>query len=152
MSDLHETITVSELRRRIDEAGNLSKFLMELHKKGRKIRVEVRPDDVDSLPTSSDILYAHYIIPIYVGRGGNMNLYSANPGGRTPRTTGLGYKNAKTAKRTVHKISGKSLQYQKQALGTMFYRAKHHTRRTRGMKNAMRIFKKRLAALDMNAK
>lgn len=149
MSVSQETITVSELKRRINGAGNLAKFLVELHKVGRKILVEVQPDELDALPTSPDILYSRYIIPIYMAHGGNMNLYSVNPGGRAPKVSGLGYKNTRTARRTVRKVSGKSQQYQKQALGTMFFRAKHHTRRTRGMKNAMRIFKKRLANLGM---
>ncbi|NBR60186.1 hypothetical protein EB118_19020 [bacterium] len=147
-----ERINVSELRRRIEDAGNLRNFLMKLHREGRKLHVEVRPEDLDSLPTSSNILYARYIIPIYLGHGGDMELYSPNPGGRSPQTKGLGYKNAKTARRSVQKVSGKSRKYQKQALGTMYYRAKHHTRRTRGMKNAMIVFKKRLVNLGMNTK
>jgi hypothetical protein len=147
-----ETIGVAELKRRIEETDGMRNFLMKLHREGRKIRVEVLPEDLDSLPTSSDLLYERYIIPIYLRKGGNMNLYSPNPGGRLPQTTGLGYKNAAKARKSVRSVASKSRRYQKQALGTMYYRAKHHTRRTRGMKNAMGVFKKRLANLGMTIK
>jgi len=67
-------------------------------------------------------------------------LYNNNPRGK-PITSGTGYKNAKSARKTLKLISTKPTIYQKQVVTTMFYRAKHHKYQTEDMKNAMKIYK-----------
>jgi hypothetical protein len=43
---------------------------MKLYREGKKLRVEVKPDELDDMPLSSSILYTRTIIPIYIGKGG----------------------------------------------------------------------------------
>lgn len=65
------TISVAELKKRITDAGgNLDDFVMKLYREGKKLRVEVKPDELNDMPGSSSILYTRTIIPIYIGKGG----------------------------------------------------------------------------------
>lgn len=66
-------------------------------------------------------------------------LYNNNPRGK-PVTSGTGYKNAASARRTLKLIGKKSPTYQKQVVTTMYYRAKHHKYQTEDMKEAMRVY------------
>lgn len=69
----------------------------------------------------------------------NMSLYSDyHP---TKSMSGLGFKNAETAKKTIKKIKNKSITYQKQVVDTMIGRAKYHPYQTDNMKDAIQIFK-----------
>jgi hypothetical protein len=68
-----------------------------------------------------------------------------------PKTSkkGLGFKNKEIAIHTVNIIKNKPLNYQKQVILTMYYRAKHHPHQTEDMLKAMKVFKK---WLDKNIK
>ena len=70
-------------------------------------------------------------------------LYDPNPRGK-PRISGLGFESAKKAQETLKKIEKMSKNYQRQVITTMYYRAKHHPHQTKKMKNAMKIYKRRL--------
>ena len=70
-------------------------------------------------------------------------LYNDNPRG-SPLTQGTGFASAKKARKTLKIIKRKPKLYQKQVITTMYYRAKHHPHQTRGMRNAMKVFKKYL--------
>lgn len=61
-----------------------------------------------------------------------------------PKTTvkGLGFKDEKTAIQTIKLIKNKPLNYQKNVINTMYYRAKYHPNQTQNMRKAMKIFKK----------
>lgn len=67
-------------------------------------------------------------------------LFDDNPRGR-PRLAGLGYGNAKRARRSVRRLRTMPYSYQIQAAQTMYYRAKFHARQTAGMRDAMRIYR-----------
>lgn len=62
-----------------------------------------------------------------------------------PKTTlqGVGFKDADTAIRTIHKVesSKKSDHHKYLIIHTMYYRAKYHPHQTKEMKEAMKIFK-----------
>jgi hypothetical protein len=83
----------------------------------------------------------------------NMSLYSDyHP---ASSVSGLGFKNAVTAKRTIRTIKNKKVVYQKQVIDTMIGRAKHHPHQTSKMRNAIRIleqYKKKLASSNHNRK
>ena len=72
----------------------------------------------------------------------NKDLYSDN----NPETTikGFGFKNKEKAEETVEKLKKNkfSITYIKQVIITMYYRAKHHPKRTKDMEDAMKVFKK----------
>lgn len=68
-------------------------------------------------------------------------LYNDNPRGK-PRTRGTGYGTAQRARKTLKLLRGKDTGYQKQVVGTLFYRAKYHKFQTEGMRNAMKVFRK----------
>jgi hypothetical protein len=53
---------------------------------------------------------------------------------------GTGYANKKKALETLKIIKGEPIVKQKQIVITMYYRAKHHQNRTRGMLEAMKTF------------
>jgi hypothetical protein len=72
-------------------------------------------------------------------------LFNDNPRGK-PRTPGTGYGSAEKARKTLKLLKGKPFAYQRQVVGTLYYRAKYHKYQTRGMKNAMGVFKKWLDA------
>ena len=74
------------------------------------------------------------------GRQGRQ-LFNDNPRG-SPRTKGTGYGTAERARKTLKLLKGKPETYQKQVVGTLFYRAKYHKYQTSGMRNAMAIYKK----------
>ena len=67
-------------------------------------------------------------------------LFNDNPRGQ-PRLAGLGYGNAKRARRSVRRLRAMPYAYQIQAGQTMYYRAKHHAHQTAGMRDAMRIYR-----------
>ena len=60
-----------------------------------------------------------------------------------PATTlhGTGFKDAATAKRTVHLVSCRSLTYQMQTINTMLCRARGHPHPTAGMRDAIEVFR-----------
>jgi hypothetical protein len=73
-------------------------------------------------------------------------LFNDNPRGR-PRTKGIGYGTAKKAKNSITRLKGKSKTYKRQIATTMYYRAKHHKYQNKGMRNAMKVWKKYLNKL-----
>lgn len=78
----------------------------------------------------------------------NNDLYTDN----NPKTTikGLGFKDEEKAKETLKIIKSKDLIYQKRAVITMYYRAKHHPHRTKNMEKAMKIFEKWMKKNNIN--
>jgi hypothetical protein len=73
-------------------------------------------------------------------------LFNDNPRGR-PRTKGIGYGTAKKARNSITRLKGKSKTYKRQVATTMYYRAKHHKYQNKGMRNAMKVWKKYLNQL-----
>lgn len=59
----------------------------------------------------------------------------------TPRIKGTGYGTRKKALDTIHKLKGKPRGLQMQIAQTMYYRAKYHKNQTKGMRNAMKIYR-----------
>ena len=51
-----------------------------------------------------------------------------------------GFKDEKTALKTLNLVSKRSLRYQFDVINTMYNRAKYHPNRTKDMENAMKIF------------
>ena len=51
-----------------------------------------------------------------------------------------GFKDIKTALRTIKLVSTRSLKYQFDVINTMYNRAKYHPNRTKDMEEAMKIF------------
>ena len=58
-----------------------------------------------------------------------------------PRVSGTGYGSSLKARKTLKKIRGRSRALQRQIITTMYYRAKYHKYQTRGMRNAMKVYK-----------
>jgi hypothetical protein len=54
---------------------------------------------------------------------------------------GTGFKDIKTAQKTIKLVEKRSLKYQYDVINTMFNRAKYHPNQTVDMKEAMKIFK-----------
>lgn len=71
---------------------------------------------------------------------GNLDLYSPNKPGKYPRVK-TGFKDVKTARKTLKNISTYPKTYQKQVVITMYNRAKYHPHRTKEMESGMRVFK-----------
>ena len=71
-------------------------------------------------------------------------LFDPNPRG-FPITKGTGFSNAAKARKTLKLIKSKPKKYQTQVITTMYYRAKHHPNQTKGMRNAMKVFKEKLS-------
>lgn len=82
-------------------------------------------------------------------KGGDMNLYTDNKPHTTLKNTG--FKDKKTAIKTLKLIEKRSIVYQKTLVNTMYYRAKHHPNKTRDMNEAITIFQKWLT-LNKNKK
>jgi N-glycosylase/DNA lyase len=61
--------------------------------------------------------------------------------GKTPKIR-LRYGTANRARKTIKKLKKQPLSYQLQGAHTMYYRAKYHKHQTKGMKDAMKIYKK----------
>lgn len=59
-----------------------------------------------------------------------------------PKTTikGTGYKDKKTALKTLELIKNKSIQYQFLLINVLYQRAKHHKNQTKNMIDAMNVF------------
>ena len=80
-------------------------------------------------------------------QGGDMGLYADNPPGKKPRVPGTGYGTRKKALQTLDLLKGKPTGLKKQIATTMYYRAKHHARQTRNMREAMKVFHRYLKTL-----
>ncbi len=79
--------------------------------------------------------------------GGDRGLYADNPRGRKPRVPGTGYGTRKKALKTIKLLKGKPNGLKRQIATTMYYRAKHHARQTKNMRNAMKVYRKYLKTL-----
>jgi hypothetical protein len=77
-------------------------------------------------------------------------LFNDNPRGR-PRLAGLGYGTGAKARASISRLRSMPRAYQMQAATTMFYRAKHHARQTRGMRAAQRLYGRFLRTLKRRA-
>ena len=70
-----------------------------------------------------------------------LSLYSDD----NPKTTikGFGYKNKQKAIDTIELVekTNRGINYKFQVINTMYYRAKHHKRKTKDMEEAMKVFK-----------
>ena len=88
---------------------------------------------VDKMPMSK-VLKNKKIKPI------NLSLFSDY----NPKTTtyGLGFKNKEKALYTIRTIKNRDLKYQVNVVATMLGRAQKHPNQTKGMKEAIMIFKK----------
>jgi hypothetical protein len=75
-----------------------------------------------------------------------MAIFNDNPKGKKPRIR-LGYGTANRARRSIKLLKKQPKQYQVQAAHTLYYRAKYHKYQTKGMKNAMKIYRKFLQTL-----
>jgi hypothetical protein len=80
-------------------------------------------------------------------RSSGHQLFNNNPGGREPRVKGLGYGTAERARRSVTRVRGLPRGYQRQALGTLYYRAKYHKYQTNNMRAAAKVLKTALQKL-----
>ena len=80
-------------------------------------------------------------------RSSGHQLFNNNPGGREPRVKGLGYGTAERARRSITRVKGLPRGYQRQALGTLYYRAKYHKYQTENMRAAAKILKSALQNL-----
>jgi hypothetical protein len=67
-------------------------------------------------------------------------LFNNSPRG-SPRVKGTGYGSQKKARKTLRLLKGNPKGLRKQIIRTMYYRAKYHKYQTRGMKNAMKVYK-----------
>ena len=67
-------------------------------------------------------------------------LFNNSPRG-SPRIKGTGYGSRAKARKTLRLLRGKPKGLRKQIIRTMYYRAKYHKYQTRGMKNAMKVYK-----------
>jgi len=72
-------------------------------------------------------------------------LFNNNPKGRSKIKAQYG--TAERARQTLKRLKGKPSAYQRQVATTMYYRAKHHKYQTKGMKNAMKIYRSFLQKL-----
>ncbi len=75
-----------------------------------------------------------------------MALFNDKPFGKKPRIR-LGYGTRTKAKASVKKLKKYPRQYQFQAAHTLYHRAKYHKYQTKGMKNAMKIYKQFIETL-----
>ena len=124
-------------------------FIETVNKNKINIKMGMLPDNTD------DILSLDFFINYRFGEnpthilyfekndkkqeGGDMNLYSPNRLGKTPRVK-TGFSNKKIAKQTIKNIEKYDKNYQKQVVITMYNRAKFHPYRTKFMVEAMNIF------------
>jgi len=72
-------------------------------------------------------------------------LFNDNPKGKSKVKAQYG--TAERARQTLKRLKGKPSAYQRQVATTMYYRAKHHKYQTKGMKNAMKIYRSFLQKL-----
>ncbi len=75
-----------------------------------------------------------------------MGVFNDNPKGKKPRLK-LQYGTANGARRSVRLLRSQPLLYQTQAGHTLFHRAKYHKHQTKGMKDAMKVYKRFLQTL-----
>ena len=128
---------------------------------GRSVIVHADPDDYgqgnheDSKTTGhSGARIACGVIgrqdPCAIQGGANgTQLFNDNPSGKS-RLKGLGYGTRKRALNSVRRLKKMPRAYQHQAATTMYYRAKYHKYRTKGMKNAMEVYGSFLNTLKRN--
>jgi TolA-binding protein len=71
-----------------------------------------------------------------------------------PKSTvhGTGYKNKETAEKTLLLIQKKTKKYQFLIINVLYQRAKYHKHQTKGMKDAMKVFRKWLNQYDKDKK
>ena len=65
----------------------------------------------------------------------------------TRKKSHLHYGNASRAKQTIRYLKGRPKGEQVQGAKAMYYRAKFHAQQTKGMRNAMKIYRKFLQTL-----
>ena len=75
-----------------------------------------------------------------------MAVFNDNPPTKKPKLR-LGYGTANRARRSVKLLKTQPKQYQSQASHTLYYRAKYHKYQTKGMRNAMKIYRKFMKTL-----
>ena len=75
-----------------------------------------------------------------------MAVFNDNPPTKKPKLR-LGYGTANRARRSVKLLRKQPKQYQTQAAHTLYYRAKYHKYQTKGMRNAMKIYRKFMKTL-----
>jgi hypothetical protein len=75
-----------------------------------------------------------------------MAIFNDNPKDKRPRIR-LGYGTGNRARQSIKLLKKQPKQYQSQVAHTLYYRAKYHKYQTKGMKNAMKIYKKFLQTL-----
>lgn len=75
-----------------------------------------------------------------------MAVFNDNPPTKKPKLR-LGYGTANRARRSVKLLKTQPKQYQTQAAHTLYYRAKYHKYQTKGMRNAMKIYRKFMKTL-----
>lgn len=80
-------------------------------------------------------------------QGGDLGLYADNPRGRKPRVPGTGYGTRKKALHTIKLLKNKPTGLKRQIATTMYYRAKHHARQTKNMREAMKVYRSYLKTL-----
>jgi hypothetical protein len=73
-----------------------------------------------------------------------MGVFNDNPSGKKPRLR-LGYGTPNRARRSVKLLKKQPHQYQVQASQTLYYIAKNHKYQTKGMRNAMKVYKEYLS-------
>lgn len=75
-----------------------------------------------------------------------MAVFNDNPKGKHSRLR-LGYGSGEKARKSIRRLKRQPRQYQVQAAHTLYYRAKYHKYQTKGMRNAMNVYKKFLQTL-----
>lgn len=75
-----------------------------------------------------------------------MAIFNNPPQGKMSRIR-LRYGTANRARKTIKQLRKYPLHYQQQEAQTMYHRAKYHKYQTKGMKNAMKIYKKFLSTI-----
>ena len=78
---------------------------------------------------------------------GKGRLFNNTRRAKGPRIKGTGYGTRNRALKTLKKLRGKSRALQSQVAITMYYRAKYHKYQTKGMRNAMRVYRPFLRSL-----
>jgi hypothetical protein len=78
-----------------------------------------------------------------------MGVFNDNLTGKKPRLK-LKYSSADRARKSIRLLKKQPRQYQTQIGYTMYHRAKYHKYQTKGMKNAMKIYKRFLQTLKKN--
>ncbi len=75
-----------------------------------------------------------------------MGVFNDNPLSKKSKIK-LHYGSAEGAIKSIKKLKKQSKLYQHQGATSMYYRAKYHKHQTKGMKNAMKLYKRFLKTL-----